>query len=94
MFVIAGMHSVSNCVTCSQLELSNTAPSSQEGTPSRKTGRPGDPTMFVQMQSGDKAAVDRRLPAFAYAGSCTVVQGIALQLKGIYEKLSRKCSPV
>ena len=42
----------------------------------------------------DKAAVDRRMPALAHEGSCTVVRGIALHLKGISKKLIRECSPV
>ena len=94
VFVNARQHSMSKCVTCSQLELSNTATCSQEGTPVCKTGGQGDSIMYVEMQSTDKAAVDRRLPALAHAGSCTVVQGIALQLKGISENLIRECSPV
>ena len=94
VFVYARMPSISNCVTCSQLELSNTAPSSQVGAPLRKAGGQGDLVMYVQVQHGDTAAVDYGLPAFTHTGSCTVVQGIALQLKGNCEKLKRDCSPI
>ena len=94
VFVIARQHSMSSCVTCSQFELSNTAPCSQEGMPLCKTGGCRGFIRDVHVQSTDKAAVDCRLPAFAHAGSCTVVQGIALQLKGIRKNLRRECSPV
>lgn len=60
----------------------------------RKTGGQGVSMMYVQMQNTDKAAVDRRPPAFAHASSCAVVQGIASQLKGTSEELTRKSSPV
>ena len=85
---------MANCVTCSQLELSNAAPSSQVGAPLRKTGGQGDFVVYVQVQHTDKAAVDCNLPAFAYASSCTVVQGVALQLKDMSEKLGREGSPI
>ena len=57
--------------------------------PLRKAGGQGDLVMDVQVQHGDTAAVHCGLPAFAYTGSCTVVQGVALQLKSISEKLKR-----
>ena len=50
--------------------------------------------MQVQVQYTDKAAVDGSLPAFAHAGSCTVVQCIALQFKGVPEQWNREGSPV
>lgn len=50
--------------------------------------------MYVQVQRPDKGAVVCSLPAFARAGSCTVVHCIALHLKGNPENLERQCSPI